>query len=465
MSAAVGTMAEVGEGGAANIFLNTFGFNQDQSCFVAGTTSGFRVYTTSPVSEVHRRESTASGFDPRSVVLISMLFKTQIFVMASVADGEGNKLKIYDDCKHKFIGELRSRYAVKGVAMRRDIIVMVCEYAIYVYTCDKLRVILHLTTNANSNGLCVVAADSQPWILCCPGQGAEKGLVRVQVGQDISQSHVFKAHENNLAAMALNSSGTLVATASENGHLVKVFQTKDGQELYRLRRGTSQTTISSIAFRCDDRFLAVASSSPTVHIFSLDPENSCAEGDVDGANLSVSSPVLGPADPPISTVELEDPRSPLEQITSQLQQVMTRVTSQNTTELVSDMTKAVMPRYFKDIRSFARFVIPDVDQSGQATVDARSKQDGAARIHGPQLAFHRTEPKLSVLHYSGVLYECSFDPDRDPSMGTQDCGLVNATTWFAVRPEFKVQGPSTQVQTVAGGASEEDEEAEEWQLL
>ncbi|CAE8645816.1 unnamed protein product, partial [Polarella glacialis] len=87
-----------------------------------------------------------------------------------------------------------------------------------------------------------------------------------------------------------------------------------------------------------------------------------------------------------------------------------------------------------------------------------------SKIVGPQLSFHQNEPKLFVLHYSGVLYECSFQPDCDPSLGAQDCGFVCATTWFATRPDFKVQGECT-VTTVAGGAMDGDQEAEEWQLL
>merc|ERR1719262_1666622 len=145
-----------------------------------------------------------------------------------------NKVQIWDDQKGKFVGELRSRNEVKGVCLRRDIIVMVCEYAIYVYTCDKLRVILHLTTNANTQGLCVLASASEPWILCCPGQST--GAVRVQHGQDTNATHVFTAHQTALACLALNASGTLVATASETGTVVKVFQSSNGQELYRLRR-------------------------------------------------------------------------------------------------------------------------------------------------------------------------------------------------------------------------------------
>lgn len=443
-------------GSPGNVYLLSCAFNQNYSCFVCGTTAGFRVYTVSPVCEVHRREH-STAFQHSSVVLVAMLFKTNIFAMVTISDddptkGGLNKVQIWDDLKGKFVGELRSRNEVKGVALRRDIIAMVCEYAIYVYTFDKLRVILHLTTNANSKGLCVLAAASDPWILCCPGQST--GAVRVQVGQDDRATHVFTAHQTALAALALNESGSLIATASEKGTVVKVFQRSDGQLLYRLRRSARPAVISCLTFRSDDRFLAVASSSSTVHIFKLDPATALEAG------KEAASPALGPAEDPPLPEPLDSRGNPtIEQI---IHKAVTKVASRAAAETVSDVVKGVMPKYFNDLRSFAHFRIPDIDLSGQATVDARSKQ---ARILGPQLAFHKEDPKLFVLHYSGMLYECKFKPDHDPSLGTQDCGFVCATTFFAVRPDFKVQGPNTQVATVAGGAAEDDEEAEEWQLL
>lgn len=56
-----------------------------------------------------------------------------------------------------------------------------------------------------------------------------KGAIRIQVGQDAQATHVFQAavlggtrdsgqaHQSGLAALALNASGSLVATASETG--------------------------------------------------------------------------------------------------------------------------------------------------------------------------------------------------------------------------------------------------------
>jgi len=412
------------------------------------------------------------------VQLITMLFRTNLFAMVTISydlggastGGGANKVQIWNDQTGKFAGELRSRNEVRGVALRKDIIAMVCEYAIYVYTLGKLRVIQHLTTAANSRGLCVLASASEPWILSCPGQSL--GTIRVQVGQDDRSSHVFQAHETALAALAMNASGSLIASASERGTVLKVFQRSDGQLLYRLRRSARPAEISCLVFRDDDRFLAVASSSTTVHIFKLDP-STAEEND---RPSSTSTPFRSPPPTPASPGGPEgceqkgaspgdnnnSPERIGDAIASQITRAVTQIVSQSAADTVNDVVKGVMPLYFNDLRSFAHFQLPDMDSGGQPAVDARGKQ---ARIVGPQLAFHKTEPQLSVLHYSGLLYEYRFDPNFDPKRGTQECSFRSATTWFATRPDFKLRGPGTQVPTVAGGVAEDDENAEEWQLL
>lgn len=450
-----------GVAAGSNIFLLSNSFNQDQTCFVAGTTAGFRVFVADPLREAKRREHHVA-FDRRSVLLVEMLFRTELFAMVTVSENDPSssglhKVLIWDDRKGKFIAELRSRNEVKGIVFRKDIIVMVCEYAIYAYTCDKLQVVLHISTNANPRGLCVLTPSVEPWILACPGQST--GAVKVQIGKD--KTHVFQAHQTGVAAMALTASGGLLATASENGTVVKVFQTADGQLLYRLRRSTRPALISSLAFRSDEKFLAVASSTSTVHIFKLDP-STAQPGEPD----ATASPALGPSPDPPLLADAELRINPhIEQLTSHIQKAVTRVASKTAAETVADVVKGVIPVYFKDLRSFAQFRIPDSDSNGQPAVDVRSKQ---AKMVGPQVAFHAKEPKLLVLHFSGILYECGFNPDHDPCAGHQDCALITASTWFAIRPDFRVftvQDQTAAEGKEAGGAILGEEGAEDWQLL
>jgi len=67
----------------------------------------------------------------------------------------------------------------------------------------------------------------------------------------------------------LNNDGTLLATASETGTIIRVFSVPRGLKLYQFRRGTYPSTIYSMSFNLSSTLLCVSSTTDTVHIFRL----------------------------------------------------------------------------------------------------------------------------------------------------------------------------------------------------
>ena len=63
--------------------------------------------------------------------------------------------------------------------------------------------------------------------------------------------------------------GTLLATASDKGTLIRIFDVKDGKLLIELRRGTTNAEINCIIFDEYNKHVACASGTGTVHIFSI----------------------------------------------------------------------------------------------------------------------------------------------------------------------------------------------------
>jgi len=81
--------------------------------------------------------------------------------------------------------------------------------------------------------------------------------------------NVVEAHNSPLSCIALNNDGTLLATASEKGTIIRVFSVPDAQKLYQFRRGSIPARIFSMSFNSTSTLLCVSSATETVHIFRL----------------------------------------------------------------------------------------------------------------------------------------------------------------------------------------------------
>lgn len=82
---------------------------------------------------------------------------------------------------------------------------------------------------------------------------------------------MIPAHDSPLAALAFSPTGSRLATASEKGTVIRVFNVADGTRLYEFRRGVKRCVrISALAFSPDAGFLAASSNTETVHVFKLD---------------------------------------------------------------------------------------------------------------------------------------------------------------------------------------------------
>ncbi|KAI9526191.1 WD repeat domain phosphoinositide-interacting protein 4 [Dissostichus eleginoides] len=76
-------------------------------------------------------------------------------------------------------------------------------------------------------------------------------------------------HQSEIACVALNQPGSVAASASRKGTLIRLFDTTTRDKLVELRRGTDPATLYCINFSHDSSFLCASSDKGTVHIFAL----------------------------------------------------------------------------------------------------------------------------------------------------------------------------------------------------
>ncbi|KAK3955915.1 WD40-repeat-containing domain protein [Pseudoneurospora amorphoporcata] len=259
--------------------LNFITFNQDYSCLAVGTSKGFRFYHTDPFSKIF-------SSDEGNVSIIEMLFSTSLVALILTP----RQLEIQNTKRASVICELTFPSAVLAVRLNRKRLAVVLECQIYLYDVSNMNLVQTIDTSPNPNAICALSPSSDSCYLVYPRPnpredvGAKapahlpppsqyvppkRGDVLVYDALNLKTVNVVEAHKSPLCAIALNHDGSMLATASETGTIIRVFALPQGQKLFQFRRGTVPTSIYSMSFNLSSTLLCVSSTSDTVHIFRL----------------------------------------------------------------------------------------------------------------------------------------------------------------------------------------------------
>ena len=203
------------------------------------------------------------------IALVVMLYRTNILALVG-SDNNMNhkrsKLIIWDDHQKKPLSELKFNQNIMNVKLRKDKIVVVCRDKIYVFNLSTFKNMDIIETGDNSHGIVGISYEQDQTYLAYPDK--KKGQVRIK---NYEKSTVFciNAHENNIAHIVLSYDGSLLATASEKGTLIRIFNTENGNILKEVRRGKDKADIKYICFEPTYKFIAASSNKGTIHIWSL----------------------------------------------------------------------------------------------------------------------------------------------------------------------------------------------------
>ena len=183
-----------------------------------------------------------------------------------------NKVVVWDDYQAKMIVELDFPSEVRGVKVRQERLLVVLDTSLYVYSFKDLSFLTQFSTAANPTGLAAMNATS-PLLELFPAAAQGCLLLRTETidesGASAASERTIGAHNGPLACIATTLDGKLVATASEKGTLIRVWDTETGAMVKELRRGAENARVWCMCFSHDGTMLAVSSSRGTCHIFGI----------------------------------------------------------------------------------------------------------------------------------------------------------------------------------------------------
>ncbi|XP_061341799.1 LOW QUALITY PROTEIN: autophagy-related protein 18f [Gastrolobium bilobum] len=120
------------------------------------------------------------------------------------------------------------------------------------------------------------------------GHSTDADNIGMVIVKDIVTKNVvaqFRAHKSPISALCFDPSGTILVTASVQGHNINVFKIMPGREnlsasdagpsyvhLYRLQRGFTNAVIQDISFSDDSKWIMISSSRGTSHLFAINPQ-------------------------------------------------------------------------------------------------------------------------------------------------------------------------------------------------
>ncbi|KAL3331721.1 hypothetical protein AABB24_032369 [Solanum stoloniferum] len=252
-------------------------FNQDNSCFAIGTREGFKIFDCNTGRLLYER---AAG----AFIIVEMLFSSSLLAIVGAGEQPSlspRRLCLFNTVTGVALEELNFLTSILAVRMNKKRLIVILQEKTFVYDINSLNILDTIDTVPNPKGLCAFSPSLDGSFLALPASKT-KGSLLVYNVSNLRLHCEIDAHRSPLAVLSLSSGGTHIATASEQGTMIRVHLVSDATKSYSFRRGSYSSNIFSLSFapaaELPDILLAT-SSSGSVHVFSLgSPQNQRSSG-------------------------------------------------------------------------------------------------------------------------------------------------------------------------------------------
>eukprot|EP00002_Diphylleia_rotans_P039816 TRINITY_DN9329_c0_g1_i2.p1 TRINITY_DN9329_c0_g1~~TRINITY_DN9329_c0_g1_i2.p1 ORF type:complete len:370 (-),score=53.25 TRINITY_DN9329_c0_g1_i2:281-1390(-) len=240
-------------------------FNQDLSHITVGTRQNFQIYRCTPFEKCYQS-------DYGGCKIVEMYYSTSLLVLVGSGDQprlSPRTLLLWDtaDGSQQAVRQIEFSETILSVRLSKSRLIVVCEKSAYVCSFPELQQLSRLETCSNPAGVLAVSNNPDKPYVAIPGRN--HGEVILFNFNQLTEVAVINAHRNPITSLCFDASGSFLASVSDRGTIIRTFSIPQGTRIKTFRRGSSPTTIYSLAFSGNADFLAVSSESSTLHIYKL----------------------------------------------------------------------------------------------------------------------------------------------------------------------------------------------------
>eukprot|EP00903_Cladosiphon_okamuranus_P005419 g5405.t1 len=270
-----------------------YGFNQDATCLAVGLRTGYRIYTCRPFAQCFAMSEGGIG-------RAEMLFSSSLVALVGSGDRPSfspRRLCLWNTKKDHSICEVNFLTAVLSVKLNRKRVAVCLKTALHVFDISDMKCLRTLETAPNPDGVMALSPNEDNCHLAFPdgakaGGAGGGGEVILYDALDLKVLNKVVACRSRVVAVSFSRDGKLLATASEQGTVIRIFTVPSAVKMYTLRRGTTSCGIHSMSFNAAATRLAVSSSNRTIHIFDV------SSGGAAGGDRGRAARRLGNGDSP-----------------------------------------------------------------------------------------------------------------------------------------------------------------------
>lgn len=245
---------------------STIRFSTKSEFFSVSLSNGFSVFSVNPLRKVVHQ--VISGHSFRNTISLDNSDISISSIPTEDSQTGNNVLCIFDSNLGKPVMLIERDDQIKNIFISELMFGFSTPTSVNIYTFNPPMIYYQYRTGINAYGPCDFIQMQGYYILGLSGR--ESGMLRIiNSSRDDYSDVTIQGHSHPISIMKFNKNGSMIATASDIGTIVQLYDTRSGKLISKLRRGNLPTEITSLCFSPESDYLAIASAKGTVHVFSL----------------------------------------------------------------------------------------------------------------------------------------------------------------------------------------------------